>query len=303
MEIRKAAIIGMGAIGTVYGKLLHQAYGQDFAVIAGGERAEKLRKKGVTLNGVPIYPRVVEPGSKFEADFILVSVKNYQLEQAIKDIRGFVRPGTVLLPILNGVTATQRLKEAFPQNKVFYGLSIYIDAIRTDEGVVNTMDGVIQFGEADNAVLSSETTVVRDYLNGAGVKTEVCPDMIHAVWKKWMMNVGINQVSALTRSPYGKIAATPSSMTLFHEAMMEVVALAKARKIDLGEEDAKEFEELMQRFSPEGKTSMLQDVEAKRQTEVEYFAGTAVEMGKELNVPTPVNRVLLLLLRSVQASF
>ncbi|WP_411676557.1 ketopantoate reductase family protein [Caproicibacter sp.] len=303
MEIKKAAMIGLGAIGSVYGKLLHQAYGDDFAVIAGGARAQRLKKNGMKVNGQPFFPCVAEPGAEFAANLILVCVKNYQLDQAIEDIRGFVGPGTVLLPLLNGVTAKTRLKHAYPENAVLNGLSIYIDAVRTESGVVNTKNGVIQFGEDDNAVLSPEVAIVRDYLNGAGIKTEVCPDMIRAVWKKWMMNVGINQVSAITRSPYGKIASVPSTLQLFHEAMMEVVALAKASGIDLSEADAREFEAMMGNFSPEGKTSMLQDVEAKRQTEVDYFAGTVVELGKELKVPTPVNHVLLLLLQSIQAVY
>lgn len=303
MEIKNAAIIGLGAIGSVYGNLLHRAYGRNFAAVADGARAERLRKSGVKVNGVPFFPQVKEPGMEFAADLILVCVKNYQLDEAIRDIRGFVGPGTVLLPLLNGVTARERLKEAFPGNKVFYGLAIYIDAVRTEDGVVHTKDGVIQFGEASNTVLSPEAAAVRGYLSGAGIQAEVCEDMVRAVWKKWMLNVGINQVSAATRSPYGKITTVPSTLALFHEAMMEVVALAKASGIHLDEKDALEFEGAMGNFSPQGKTSMLQDVEAGRRTEVDYFAGTAEALGKKLNVPTPVNHVLLLLLRSIEAMY
>ena len=183
------------------------------------------------------------------------------------------------------------------------GLAIYVEAGGTAEGVFNTQDGVIQFGDADNAEPSPEVEAVRVHLDGAGIRTEVCPDMVRAVWKKWMMNVGVNQVSAITRSPYGKISSVPSTLALFHEAMMEVVALAKASGIDLGERDALEFEGLMDRFSPEGKTSMLQDVEAKRRTEVDYFGGTVEELGKKLGVPTPVNHMLTLLIKSIEALY
>lgn len=303
MEIKRTALIGLGAIGTVYGRMLHEAYGPGFAAVAGGERARRLRENGARVNGVSFFPRVVEPGEEFPADLIVVSVKNYQLDRAIEDIRGFVGENTVLLPLLNGVTARDRLLAAFPENRVFYGLAIYIDAVRTPEGVVNTQRGVIQFGDADNAEPSPEVEAVRGYLSGAGIRAEACPDMIRAVWRKWMMNVGVNQVSAVTRSPYGRITSVPSTLALYHEAMMEVAALAKASGIDLGERDALEFEELMRRFSPEGKTSMLQDVEAKRRTEVDYFGGTVVELGKKLNVPTPVNHVLTLLIKSIEAAY
>ena len=303
MKIRNAAIIGLGAIGAVYGNLLHKAYGCHFTAIAGGARAERLKSGGVCVNGEAFFPQVRQPGEKFTADLILICVKNYQLEEAIEDIRGFVGPETVLLPLLNGVTARERLKKAFPENRIFYGLAIYIDAVREKGGVVHTKNGLIQFGDADNSVVSPEADAVLDYLTKAGIQAEICPDMVRAVWKKWMLNVGVNQVSAVTRSPYGKIATVPSTLALFHEAMMEIIALAQASGIDLGEKDALEFEGAMSHFSPDGKTSMLQDVEAGRCTEVDYFAGTAEEMGKRLKIPTPVNHVLLLLLHSIEAMY
>ncbi len=301
MKIKKAAHIGMGAIGTVYGKLLHDRYGADFAVIAGGERKEKLKANGIRFNGNVFYPQVLSPGEQsFPADLVIVSVKNDQLSKALEDMRSFVGEGTVILPLLNGVTVRDRILSVFPDNRVFYGLSIYIDAVRTANGVQNTVDGVIDFGDADNTVSSPEVIAVKDFLAAAGIECEAPSDMIRTVWKKWMLNVGCNQVSAITGAPYGKMTGIETNGILFHEAMMEVVALAKALRIDLTERDALEYENLMSTFSPLGKTSMLQDVEAKRRTEVDYFAGTVVELGRKYQVPTPVNHVLYCIIKSME---
>lgn len=301
MQIKKAALIGMGAIGTVYGKLLHDRYGADFAVIAGGARKEKLKGNGIRLNGSVFYPRVLSPGEQnFPADLIIVSVKNDQLSKALEDMRSFVGESTVILPLLNGVTVRDRILSVFPDNRVFYGLSIYIDAVRTADGVQNTVDGVIDFGDADNTVPSPEVTAVKAFLAAAGIECEAPSDMIRTVWKKWMLNVGCNQVSAITGAPYGKMTGIETNGILFHEAMMEVVALAKAHHIDLTEQDALEYENLMSTFSPLGKTSMLQDIEAKRRTEVDYFAGTVVELGRKYQVSTPVNHVLYCIIKSME---
>lgn len=299
MKIENAALIGMGAIGTVYGKLLHQKYHSNFAVIANGARGEKLKTNGVTLNKESFYTRVISGQEKnFKAGLIIVCVKNYQLDQAIADIQNFVGEDTVILPLLNGITARDRILSAYPNNKVLYGLSIYIDAVRTAEGVSNTVNGVIQLGNADNTTLAPEVAAVKEYLSAAGIEAQVCPDMIQTIWRKWMLNIGCNQVSAATGAPYGKLCSIETNRILFHEAMMEVVALAKASRIDLSEKDVLQFENMMNTFSPQGKTSMLQDVEAKRRTEVDYFAGTAVELGKELGIPTPVNHVLYCIIKS-----
>ncbi|MGD9566981.1 MAG: ketopantoate reductase family protein [Sedimentibacter sp.] len=301
MKIKTVALIGMGAVGTVYGNLLYKKYGSNFAVIADESRKEKLKKSGFTLNSNTFYPNIISNGdNNIKYDLIIFSVKNYQLEGAIEDVRSFVGKNTILITFLNGVTARSRIHAAFPDNKVLYGLSMKIDAIRTENGVINTVDGEIHFGEADNTTLSQEVQAVVDCFNDSGIKNIVFSDMIRMVWKKFMLNVGVNQVTAVTRAPYGKVTSIDTNLTLFKEAMMEVLTIAKATNIDLREEDIDEFVELMSHFSPNSKTSMLQDVDAKRKTEVDYFSGTVMEMGRKLNIPTPVNHVLYCIIKSLE---
>lgn len=123
MEIKTAAMIGMGAVGTVYAKRLHHQYGAHFFAIADHERAKRLRRNGVTLDGEAFFPRICEPEqADSAADLILICVKNDQLETAIASIRPFVERHTILLPLLNGVTATQRLRAAFPETQCSAGL-------------------------------------------------------------------------------------------------------------------------------------------------------------------------------------
>jgi 2-dehydropantoate 2-reductase len=234
---------------------------------------------------------------------IIFSVKNYQLEEAIEDVRSFVGENTILITILNGVTARDRISAAFPDNMVLYGLSTRIDAQRTSDGVVNTVDGEIQFGAADNNVLIPEVLAVKECFDKAGIQNVVFEDMIRTIWKKFMLNVGVNQVTAITRAPYGKVTRIETNLVLFREAMGEVLSIAKAMKIDLRQSDLEEFVKLMDNFSPNGKTSMLQDIEAKRRTEVDYFAGTVTEYGKKLNIETPVNHVLYCIIKSMEALY
>lgn len=304
MKIVNSMIIGMGAIGTVYGSLLHKKYGNDFAVIAGGARAEKLRKFGAVINGSVFYPNVLELEEKSKkADIIILCVKNYQLKQALEDIRNFVGENTLLLPLLNGITARDEIFAAYPKNKVFYGLTIHIDAVRTDTGVENTEDGIIQFGYADNTDPAPDVLAVKEYLSDAGIQTEVYADMMRILWRKWMLNVGGNQMSAVTGAKYSQFASIETNRTLFLDAMMEVVALARAAHVNLTEQDALQLDKMMETFTSNGKTSMLQDVEAKRRTEVDNFAGTVVELGKKYSVPTPVNHVLYCIIKSKEQMY
>jgi len=301
MNIKNVALIGMGAVGTVYGNLFHEKLGSDFVVISGESRKEKLKASGFTINKKTFYPQVLSSNDEIvKFDLIIFCVKNYQLEEAIEDVRNFVSDKTIMITFLNGVTARERIKKAYPNNNVIYGLSMRIDAVRTAEGVYNTEDGEIQFGNADNSIIAPEVLAVQECFNNVGIKNCIYKDMIRTIWRKWMLNVGVNQVTAITRAPYGKVTSIETNLTLFKEAMMEVVAIAKVANIDLREDDVSEFVTLMDSFSPNGRTSMLQDIEAKRRTEVDYFAGTVIDLGKKYNVPTPVNHVIFCIIKSME---
>ena len=106
MKIKNIGLIGMGAVGAVYGRLLYDRFGDGFKVIADSSRKEKLQKLGITLNNKTFYPKVISEGElKEKLDLVIFCVKNYQLDQAIEDVKSYVGENTVLITFLNGVTA------------------------------------------------------------------------------------------------------------------------------------------------------------------------------------------------------
>ena len=299
MSIRNAALIGTGAVGGVYAMHLHNTYGMEFYVVAGDSRKKRIEQNGIKVNQMTYYPQLIEPSeTKHKMDLIIIAVKNYDLEQAIEDIQNLVKVGTIILPLLNGITASDRLCVAYPKAKIMLGLSMGIDAIRTEEGIVNTDDGVIQFGYEDNTVKAKEVNEVLCYLTKAGIQAKVYSDMKRMQWRKWMLNVGVNQASAITGAKFKYFGRNKELFTLFRNAMVEVLELAKAANVKITMEDITHIEEVILNFTPEGKTSMLQDVEAMRKTEIDYFAGTVIEYGVKYHVPTPVNEVLYLALKA-----
>jgi 2-dehydropantoate 2-reductase len=116
--------------------------------------------------------------------------------------------------------------------------------------------------------------------------------MLRALWTKFMLNVGVNQVSALLKAPYGVFQQSRHARELMVLAAREVVALAQTKGIDIQEADVDYFVATINRLHPESKNSMLQDLEAGRPTEVEAFAGTVLALGQQYQVPTPVSEVL-----------
>jgi 2-dehydropantoate 2-reductase len=109
------------------------------------------------------------------------------------------------------------------------------------------------------------------------------------LWWKFLVNVGVNQASAVMRAPYGVFQTSPQAQALMEALMQEVIQLAGAAGVNLVEQDIRDWYTVMATLSPQGKTSMLQDIEAGRKTEVEIFGGKVVELGATYGIPTPVN--------------
>lgn len=296
-KIERAAIIGFGAIGAVYGRRLAKYMGDGFAVIAGGKRGERLKENGVVINGEKIMPRVIAPGeTDFKPDLIILSVKNYALDDAIEDIRSIASEDTILLPIFNGISGREKLAAAFPDNTVLYGLC-RTDASRGTDGVTCTWEGPIEFGHADNTVVADDLKAIKELFDEAGIKNEVCKDMLRASWNKFMRNVGMNQLAAVTGASYGAFLTIPEMGESVKEIMTEVVNVARAKGIDLRESDVEESYQVIIQSSPEAKPSTLQDVEAKRPLETDVFAGSVIAEGEKVGMPTPWNHVLYKLLK------
>lgn len=303
MQIKNVAMIGAGAIGGVYAYSLHKLLGDNFAFIANGKRKERLEQEGLYLNGEHFNPKVVSSDEGTTFDLIIVSVKNYQLQSAIEDMRNLVGENTIILTLLNGISARDVLQEKFKDNHVLYGLAIKIDAVKVGNKITRNSKAIIQFGDKYNKTMSEEVLAVKNLLNDAKINNQVFEDMIKTVWTKWMLNIGLNQVSAISGATYGVIKNTPELLTLVNKAMTEVMEVSKAYNINLGDENWASVQDVIDSLDGDGKTSLLQDVENKRKTEVEYFSGTLIKIAKEHNVEVPVNEVLYNFIKAKERNY
>ena len=301
-SIEKVAIIGAGALGAAYGSILYEMDPRCVSFIARGPRYEKLKRDGVVVNGKRYGIAVESPREASPADLIIVAVKHHHLDLAIGEMKKAVGPGTTILSVMNGIDSEERIGAVYGMDKVVYGLTLGIDALREGNRVNYTNQGRIFFGEAKNPAMTDRVRCIKELFDRAGIAYVIPPDMIRSLWFKYMVNVGANQTSAVLRANYGVLRSSREARDLMESAMREVIALAAAMKVDLSEKDIGDWYKVLEGLNPEGKTSMFQDVEAGRKTEVEMFAGTVIELGKRCDVATPVNQRLFDELRRIEAS-
>lgn len=293
-QIDSVYILGLGAMGSMYAGKLYDMSPDSVRIIAGPNRIKALRQSGITINGKAYAFKYVEPGDRSQppADLIIIAVKSPQLEQAVRDLRPFVGGDTIVISLLNGISSEDIVGREIGMQHLLYAYGIGMDAVREGYTVTYANGGKIVFGEKHNEVVSGRVQAVRDLFERANISCQIPVNMEKAMWAKFMMNTGINQVSAVLRAPYGVFQQEGEARRLMLAASEEVLTLSRQIGIGLDNRDVKEFLRILDTLHPSGKTSMLQDIEAGRKTEVELFAGTVIQMGEKYNVATPVNETL-----------
>lgn len=299
--ITHIAILGAGALGSFFASKFFDMDNSSASFVARGERYGRLTEKGIIVNDTPYSIPVIHPeDTSPPSDFIIVAVKHHHLQKAVSDLKNRVNKNSIIISVMNGLDSEEYIGSIYGKEKVLYAVSVGIDAVREGNRVTYTKQGKLLFGEAENSVLTDRVKRVQTVLDRAGILSETPVDMIRILWWKFMINVGINQPSAVLRAPYGVFQTSPDAQALMESAMREVVVIARAANVNLFEEDLTNWYSFLSALSPQGKTSMLQDVEARRKTEVEMFAGKVVELGETYGIPTPVNQTLLMMIRVIE---
>lgn len=300
-DIKKVYLIGLGAIGGAFAGRIAEHRPECLKVVVDKERAEKYGKAGITINGKAVHFDFMQPKQAEEkAGLIIIAVKQHHLAQTIKDIGGLVGPDTLLLSLLNGISSEEILGQEFGPDKMLYSFCVGTDTVRIGTDIRYTNIGRIVFGDKSGSRSSSKVRAVRGFFDSVRIPYNIPEDIIREQWWKFMMNVGINQVSAVLRAPYGPFMVPGEARELMYAASREVVSIAGKAGIDLTEEDIVKYTGILETLSPQGKTSMCQDVEAGRKTEVEIFAGTVMKLGLKYGIETPVNNVLYKLIRAIE---
>ena len=300
-EIAKVAIFGAGAMGSFFAAKFFDTDGFSTVLVARGERRERLMKNGLIVNGKRYDVLVVHPDKSLEtADLIIVALKHHQLVEAIQDLKNIVGDSTTIISVMNGLESEEMLANAYGWDKMLYCVSVGIDALREGNALTYTMPGKHFFGEAVNTQISERVKRVQRAFDRAGIAHETPEDMIRIMWWKFMINVGMNQSSAVMRANYGVFRESMDARALMKALMQEVIDVAKAAGVNLQEKDIDDWEKFLISLSSEGKTSMFQDIEAGRKTEVEIFGGKMVNMGKKYSIPTPVNETMLRIIRVLE---
>lgn len=291
-EIKKVLICGIGAIGSIYADKIQSYDSLNLRILVNKDRYDKYIKNPVVFNGRELNFNYVLPDeTDFKADLIIIATKFDGLNDVIKNLENFVHDDTIILSLLNGVTSEKIIAAKYGREKLLYSCYIGHSAVRTGRNVVHDNVNTIVFG-SENSDDYENVQSVREYFEKAKINYKLSEDITRSLWLKFMLNVAANQTTAVLGMTFAEMLENKKCMQFAINVMKEVQLAAKFEGVNNTETMIDETVEHLHTMLPEGKTSMLQDVEAGRKTEVNMFAGTIIDYGKKHNFQTPYNKIL-----------
>lgn len=304
-EIKNVLICGIGAVGSIYANKINEYDNNSLRVLVDKNRLESYTKNPKIFNGKPLYFNYVLPENKdFKADLIIIATKFDGLNDVIRNIENFVKEDTIILSLLNGVISEEVISVKYGWKHMLLSYFIGHSAMRTGNNITHDGVGTIVYGVKNPQVTDVvDVEVVKNYFDKVGIDYSIPEDMQRALWLKYMLNVSSNQTSAILRTTFGQMQSNKHFMDLIVKIMKEVQSIVKAEGVKNTDTMIDEALVTFNKMIPEGKTSMLQDVEAGRKTEVAMFAGTMVDFGHKHNIPTPYNQVLKDLVEIIHEEF
>lgn len=290
MMIKSVAIIGLGAVGAVVGDQLQKVLGDNLYCVVDEERKARYLKDGISINNEACTFRYVTPEELPVVDLIIIATKNLQIDAAVANIKNGVGENTMILSLLNGIQSEKEIEAAYGETKTLYGFIIDLQSINLNEKITCAGKGKIVFGEKNNQK-TERIKAIENLFTEAGIKY-LNPENIHfEMWKKFLINTVFNSLGGITRSTYGGFNFEVMQ-NLVRKVGYEVIAVANAEGIPLTKQILEDDIKMTCSYDKLGKCSMLQDIEAGRNTENKWFCGTICNLGKKHNIPTPYCKFL-----------
>ncbi len=296
----RIGIIGIGGVGGFYGGKLALKYTgrskHEVIFYARGAHLAAIRKDGlklVTVDGectVRPMQATDNPGEMGPLDLAIFCTKSYGLEDAARAVAGNLHGESVVLPLLNGVDITDRLRAVLPRGEVLYG-GVFISSAIQGPGVVKQMGGTGQlfFGPADRADVEKYRPI-ETLLKDAGIKAELSSDALLPLWTKYIFIGPMAGVTSLTGKPFGDVLADAADRAMVEGMMKEIEAVARKKGVHFPPDIVEASLGKAAAFAPTTKTSMQLDYERGNRTELDIFTAYMVRAGKELGIPVPLHR-------------
>ena len=302
-SIKNVSIIGMGALGLMYGAHISDHLSADAVTfIMDNKRFEKYENTTFTVNEKAYQFQMASANEAKAADLLIVAVKYTGLEEALDVMKNCIGPDTIIISVLNGISSESIIASRYGMNQIIHTVAQGMDAMKFQNSLHYTQMGELHIGitESSRQPLLECLAQFFDQIKMPYVTEN---DILYRMWGKFMLNVGINQTCMVYDTNYAGALAEGEANRTMVAAMREVLSLANLEGVQLSEKDLTFYVNLLHTLSPEGMPSMAQDRINKKYSEVDMFAGAVMELAKKHNMFVPTNLYLYQKAKEIEAGY
>ena len=298
-------MIGAGAMGGVYGGLLKLA-GYDVTLIDPREdHIRTIQSEGITIEGMRGTHVIRLPAQSGHAglppaDLAIIFTDSNSTREAAKAAKKLLKPDGFALTLQNGIGNVEALIDELGRERVIAGVSMNSAANPAAGRSAYTNVGMTSIGELDGRD-TQRVKLVAEMLNKAGIPTEIIPDPMNWIWGKFVLNCGVNALTAITGLRSGEIYRTPELSALQDRVIDEIMLVVEHKKLKLPEKDPRRKikDHCRIRYN---KPSMMQHIEQGRRTEIDSLNGALVREAKALGIATPYNEAVVAVVKGLEKS-
>lgn len=294
----KIGLMGLGVIGTPIAHKLFNYYKDDFFLVASGERKKKLERQKMVINNDVFNPRIISKKEDLNnsISLLIVCVKNYDLEKSLVDFNAVIDKNTIILPLQNGIFSYDFFCDNFVDNLVLRGYVQGPNTKRYGNNIIYSNPGIMHIGKTQKDKKDIAYKIF-ELLDNAGLDVVWEENIKKMVWKKWMLNVAGNSITALTLADYSYFKKSQEIQMLCKNAMHEFLLVAQYENVNLIKKDIDDIIDYYVNYKGKKKTSMLEDILNNRPTENEFLAGDLIKLAKKHSIDTPMIKTLYLLIK------
>lgn len=304
----KIAIIGAGAMGCLYGaKLSAVPSNRVWLIDVWKEHIDAVNEAGLLMeeNGELLryndLKGVRDAALAGPCDLAVVFVKSTLTGTAIRENKAVFGPDTIALTLQNGLGNVDLIRTEIGDKNIIAGTTAHGATMLGPGRMRHAGSGKTVIGELDGKQSGRLQSIARLFTE-AGLETELSDNVLGLMWDKLMVNVGINALTGITGLHNGELLNHPELEELLEAAVTEAHAVANAKGIRLNYDDPISHTKDVCKATAANKSSMLQDILNRKQTEIDMINGAVVREGTALGINAPVNLVLTNLIRFIQKS-
>lgn len=293
-------IFGAGAIGSFFGGRLARRH--DVSLVGRAEHVEAIRSRGLRISGKtamiakPKAATAVPRGSN--PDIVFVTTKSYDTASAMRALDRFASRA-LFVTLQNGLGNAEMI--ARTARRVVAGTTVH--------GVMFLGPGEIRHSGIGDTVVGAWTGVeaaelvrLRDILSDAGIVARLTSDVRTELWSKLVVNASVNPIAALAGVPNGRLVRDKALLALAEAVGREAASVAKAEDADVDAEELWQRTVLVAKRTASNRSSMLQDLDRGRRTEIDAITGSIVRAATKRRIPVPLNRALFALVHAREAA-